>query len=134
MVGFSYQIQIRHILVDKESVAQLLKETIEEVKDQVGKVKMLMRLAEKYSLCSTKEDGGNLGWLEMACDDPRIREYRPVFENQELEKIVREGIQNRTLVAEEVFGPVKTNEGYHILMIANQFGEERYTEFTGSAI
>ena len=66
MAGATHQIQIRHILVEKKDVAELLKETIDSIPGETARVKMLMTLAEKYSVCSaSKEDGGNLGWLEV---------------------------------------------------------------------
>ncbi len=134
MVGFSYQIQVRHIVVDKIEVAELLKGTINEVKSATGRVQMLMRLAEKYSLCSSKEDGGNLGWIELSSDDPRIKEYEPVLKNQELELAVREGVKDLTLTRSKAFGPVKTQEGFHLVMITQEFGSDRATAFTGSAL
>ncbi len=134
MVGFSHQIQIRHIVVEKKEVAELLKGTISEVKSATGRTQMLMRLAEKYSLCSTKEDGGNLGWIELSSDDPRIRGYEPVLKNVELEQIIREGVKDMTLNRGEVFGPVQTEEGFHLIMITNDFGSDRATAFTGSSL
>jgi len=134
MVGFSHQIQVRHIVVDKKEVAELLKGTIDEVKSATGRIQMLMRLAEKYSLCPSKEDGGNLGWIEMSSDDPRIRKYDPVLKNPELEQIIRQGVKDMTLNRGEVFGPVQTQEGFHLVMITNEFGSERSTAFTGSAL
>ena len=134
MVGFSHQIQVRHIVVDKKEVAELLKGTINEVKSATGRVQMLMRLAEKYSLCSSKEDGGNLGWIELSSDDPRIKGYDPVLKNQELEQAVREGVKDLTLARGEAFGPVQTHEGFHLVMITQEFGSERSTAFTGSAL
>ena len=134
MVGFSHQIQVRHIVVDKIEVAELLKGTINEVKSATGRVQMLMRLAEKYSLCSSKEDGGNLGWIELSSDDPRIKGYDPVFKNQELEQAVREGVKDLTLARGEAFGPVQTQEGFHLVMITQEFGSDRATAFTGSAL
>ena len=92
MVGFSHQVQVRHIVVDKKEVAELLKATINEAKTPTARIKMLMRLAEKYSLCPSKEDGGNLGWIELSSDDPRIKDYKPVLKNEELESIIRQGI------------------------------------------
>jgi hypothetical protein len=134
MVGFSHQIQVRHIVVDKKEVAELLKGTIDEVKSATSRIQMLMRLAEKYSLCPSKEDGGNLGWIEMSSDDPRIRKYDPVLKNAELEQIIRQGVKDMTLNRGEVFGPVQTQEGFHLVMITNEFGSERSTAFTGSAL
>ncbi len=134
MVGFSHQIQVRHIVVDKKEVAELLKWTIDEVKSATGRIQMLMRLAEKYSLCPSKEDGGNLGWIEMSSDDPRIRKYDPVLKNSELEQIIRQGVKDMTLNRGEVLGPVQTQEGFHLVMITNEFGSERSSAFTGSAL
>lgn len=134
MVGFSHQIQVRHIVVDKKEVAELLKGTIDEVKTANGRIQMLMRLAEKYSQCDSKEDGGNLGWIELGSDDPRIKEYDPVLKNVELEKIIRQGIRDMTLNRGELFGPVQTQEGYHLVMMSNEFGSERTAAFTGSAL
>jgi hypothetical protein len=134
MVGFSHQIQVRHIVVEKQEIAELLKGTISEVKSATGRTQMLMRLAEKYSLCSSKEDGGNLGWIELSSDDPRIRGYEPVLKNAELEEIIREGVKDMTLNRGEVFGPVQTPEGFHLIMITNDFGSDRATAFTGSSL
>lgn len=134
MVGFSHQIQVRHIVVDKQEIAELLKSTIDEIKSANGRVKMLMRLAEKYSLCPSKEDGGNLGWIELASDDPRIKEYKPVLENTELEQIIRQGVKDFTMEAGKLFGPVKTQEGFHLILITQEFGSERSKAFTGSAL
>jgi hypothetical protein len=134
MVGFSHQIQVRHIVVEKQEVAELLKGTITEIKAATGRIQMLMRLAEKYSLCDSKEDGGNLGWIELSSDDPRIRGYEPVLKNADLEQIIREGVKDMTLNRGEVFGPVQTPEGFHLVMITNDFGSDRATAFTGSSL
>ena len=134
MVGFSHQIQVRHILVDKKEVAELLKGTIGEIKASTGRIKMLMRLAEKYSLCPTKEDGGNLGWIELSSDDPRMTEPPRVLKNQELEDIIRQGVRDNLLLKGQPYGPVQTSQGYHLLIISNEFGSDRSTEFTGSAL
>lgn len=134
MVGFSHQIQVRHLVVDKKEVADLLKATIDEVKTSAGRIKMLMRLAEKYSLCPSKEDGGNLGWIELASDDPRIKEYDPVLKNAELEQIIRQGVKDLTMEAGKVAGPIETSEGFHLVMITQEFGAERSSSFTGSAL
>ena len=134
MVGFSHQIQVRHIVVEKQEVAELLKGTINEIKSATGRTQMLMRLAEKYSLCASKEDGGNLGWIELSSDDPRIRGYDPVLKNADLEQIIREGVKDMTLNRGEVFGPVQTPEGFHLIMITNDFGSDRASAFTGSSL
>lgn len=136
MVGFSHRIQIRHIVVDKVEVAELLKSTINEAKNATGRVQMLMRLAEKYSLCSSKEDGGNLGWMELAADDAAIRRTEPdrALENQELEDIIRDNTRRMLMKRGILFGPVETSQGHHLIIISNEFGEERAPEMTGSAL
>lgn len=134
MVGFSHQVQIRHIVVAQKEVADLLKETIDESKDAQARVKMLMTLAGKYSLCASKNDGGNLGWLEMACDDPRHTEYNPVLKNVPLEKIIREAVQQDDLLQGVLYGPVETEEGFHLIMLCQQFGDENAQHFTGSSL
>ena len=58
MAGASFQVQIRHILVDKKEVADLLAETIQAASPGVAQVQLLMKLAGKYSICSSKDDGG----------------------------------------------------------------------------
>ncbi|MFQ5481270.1 MAG: peptidylprolyl isomerase [Nitrospinaceae bacterium] len=134
MVGLSHRIQVRHILVDKPEVAALLKSTIDDVGTSAGRTKMLMRLAEKYSLCPTKKDGGNLGWIELSCNDPRIRDYEPVLENQELEEIIRTAVRNLKIRKGLLYGPAKTQAGHHLILISNEFGGENADAFTGSAV
>lgn len=128
MAGASFQIQIRHILVDDEEVVELLKETINSVKSGTGRVQMLMKLAGKYSKCPSREDGGNLGWLEMGWNaaDPRTpRGGFKKLENEELYDIISERLDKRTLSGKIANGPVKTHEGYHLFMIANEFHTNR---------
>ena len=128
MAGASFQIQVRHILVDDEQVAELLKETINSIKSGTGRVQMLMKLAGKYSKCPSKEDGGNLGWLEMGWNiaDPRVpRGGFKKLDNLELYDIIDEGLDKRTLESKIAVGPVKTHEGYHLFMIANEFHTDR---------
>jgi hypothetical protein len=74
--GADHQIQVRHILVETKEVADLLKETIEAAPSEAGRVKTLMRLAAKYSTCHTKNDGGNLGWVEVVWDPTESRQPR----------------------------------------------------------
>lgn len=128
MAGASFQVQIRHILVDDEEVAKLLKETINTPKSGTERVKLLMKMAEEYSKCSSKADGGNLGWLEMGWNisDPRVpRGGFKKLENEELHNTISEGLDKKTLLSKIAFGPVKTHEGFHLVMVANEFTTNR---------
>ena len=128
MAGRSQQVQVRHILVDNEELATLLKETVEASPSETGRVKLLMKLAGKYSQCESKEDGGNLGWIEIgwAVEDPRNPRggYKPL-DNAELNKFIHDGISNLSILKGKVYGPVKTSEGYHVVMVANEFKTDR---------
>jgi hypothetical protein len=128
MAGASFQVQIRHILVDDKEVAALLMETINTPKVGTERVKLLMKMAEKYSKCPSKTDGGNLGWLEMGWNiaDPRVpRGGFKKLENEELYDAISEGLKKKTLLSKIAFGPVKTHEGYHLVMVSNEFVTNR---------
>tara|TARA_B100000686_G_scaffold8057_1_gene8084 strand:- start:177 stop:572 length:396 start_codon:yes stop_codon:yes gene_type:complete len=124
MAGATHQIQIRHILLDKKEVADLLKETIESLSNETARVQMLMKLAVKYSTCiSSKEDGGNLGWLEVGWNKKDPRQPRGGFkalDNEELNDFIIKGIEEMSLNKGELFGPVETYEGYHIGIICQE--------------
>lgn len=128
MAGASFQIQIRHILVGKKEVADLLFETIGAVKPGVPQVQMLMKLADKYSTCPSKGDGGNLGWLEMGWNPADPRKPRGGFkklDNEELQDIITGKLERKEIERGRVFGPVQTHAGYHVLIIANEYKTDR---------
>lgn len=128
MAGASFQVQVRHILVDDIEVAKLLSETINSSKSGTGRVQMFMKLAEKYSKCPTKEDGGSLGWLEMGWNvaDPRVpRGGFKKLENEELYNFISAGLDDKSIVSKVANGPIKTHEGFHVFMIANEFHTNR---------
>ena len=129
MAGATHQIQIRHILVEKKEVADLLWEMIESIPKEAGRVKMLMKLAGKYSICSaSKEDGGNLGWVEVGWNKSDPRQPRGGFiklNNDELDDFIREGLEKMTLHKGRVFGPVESYEGFHIGIICQEVKLDR---------
>ena len=129
MAGATHQIQIRHILLDKKEVADLLKETIESLPNETARVQMLMKLAEKYSICtSSKEDGGNLGWLEVGWNKKDPRQPRGGFKtlsNEELNDFIMKGVEEMSLNKGKVFGPIETYEGYHIGIICQEVKLDR---------
>ena len=90
---------------------------------------MLMKLAAKYSICSTsKEDGGNLGWLEVGWNKTDPRQPRGGFKklsNDELNDFIVDGVDKRTLLKGIVFGPFESYEGFHIGIICQEVKLDR---------
>ena len=128
MAEASLQIQVRHIQVAKKEIADLLVETIGETKAGVPQVQLLMKLAGKYSDCSSKSDGGNLGWVEMGWNPEDPRKPRGGFqklENEELHDIISQALEKNEMAQGAVYGPVETRQGYHILIISNEFKTDR---------
>ena len=129
MAGATHQIQVRHILVEKKEVAELLKETIDSIPGETGRIQMLMKLTEKYSICSaSKEDGGNLGWLEVGWNKNDPRQPRGVFKelgNDDLDAFIRDGLEKMTLHKGIVFGPVESYEGFHIGIMCQEVKLDR---------
>ena len=129
MAGATHQIQIRHILLDKKEVADLLKETIESLPNETARVQMLMKLAGKYSFCtSSKADGGNLGWLEVGWNKNDPRQPRGGFKtlsNEELNDFIMKGVEEMSLNKGKVFGPIETYEGYHVGIICQEVKLDR---------
>ena len=129
MAGATHQIQIRHILLDKKEVADLLKETIESLPNETARVQMLMKLAGKYSICnSSKEDGGNLGWLEVGWNKNDPRQPRGGFKilsNEELNDFIMKGVEEMSLNKGKVFGPIETYEGYQVGIICQEVKLDR---------
>jgi parvulin-like peptidyl-prolyl isomerase len=128
MAGASYQIQVRHIQVAKKEIADLLVETIGAAKAGVPQVQMLMKLAGKYSNCPSKNDGGNLGWVEMGWNPEDPRKPRGGFKklkNEELHDIICQALEKKEMVQGKIYGPVQTSEGYHAVIIASEFKTDR---------
>lgn len=129
MAGATHQIQIRHILVEKKEVADLLMETIGSLPTEAARVQMLMKLAGKYSVCpASKEDGGNLGWLEVGWNKSDPRQPRGGFKklsSDELNNFIVEGIAKMTLHKGILFGPFESYEGFHVGIICQEVKLDR---------
>ena len=129
MAGATHQIQIRHILVENKEVADLHKETNESIPAETSRVNMLMKLAGKSSICSaSKDDGGNLGWLEVGRNKSDPRQPRGGFSklnNVGLDDLRREGLEKMTLHRGRVVGPVESCEGFHVGMICEEVKLDR---------
>ena len=103
-------------------------ETISAAKSGVPQVQLLMKLAGKYSTCPSKTDGGNLGWMELGWNKADPRQPRGGFkklENEELHDIICAALEKTTIEQGTVYGPVQTEEGFHVLIIANEFKTDR---------
>jgi len=129
MAGATHQIQIRHVLVEKKDVAELLIETIDSISTETARVQMLMNLAGKYSVCAaSKDDGGNLGWLEVGWNKSDPRQPRGGFKslsNDELNDFILDGIEKMTLLKGRVFGPFESYEGFHVGIICQEVKLDR---------
>ena len=128
MAGSSFQIQVRHIQVASKQVANLLAETIGEAKSGVAQVQLLMKFSKKYSNCHSKDDGGNLGWVEMGWNPEDPRSPRGGFKklgNDELHDLICNALNKNEIHQGRVYGPVQTKQGHHVLIIANEFKTDR---------
>ena len=104
-------------------------ETVGSTKAGVPQVQLLMKLAGKYSTCRSKDDGGNLGWVEMGWNPEDPRKPRGGFrklENEELHDIIGKALEKNEIEQGVVFGPVQTKQGYHVVIISNEFKTNRY--------
>ena len=81
-----------HILVNSEKDAQSIMARLE-------KGEKFEDLAKRFSKCPSKSKGGNLGWFGKG-------DMVPEFENAAFS--AQKGA---------VFGPVKTQFGYHIILV-----------------
>lgn len=81
-----------HILVNSEKDAQNILARLE-------KGESFEALAKRFSKCPSKSKGGNLGWFGKG-------EMVPEFENAAF--AAKKG---------EVVGPVKTEFGYHLILV-----------------
>jgi peptidyl-prolyl cis-trans isomerase C len=84
-----------HILVNSEKDAQNILARLE-------KGESFEALAKRFSKCPSKSKGGNLGWFGKGDMVP------------EFEKACFEGKKG------DIVGPIKTQFGYHIIMINDQ--------------
>lgn len=88
-------VRASHILVEDEKLAKELKEKIESGED-------FSYVAKKYSICPSKENGGDLG------------EFGKGVMVKEFEKAAF------SLDVGEVSQPVKTQFGYHIILVTSK--------------
>jgi len=85
----------RHILVDTEA------ECI-DIKTQINEGADFSEMAREYSLCPSREQGGDLGEFSPG---QMVEEFDTVVFNEEIGK---------------VHGPIKTQFGYHLIEITRR--------------
>jgi peptidyl-prolyl cis-trans isomerase C len=89
------QVRAAHILIPDEKKAKDLKAKIDAGEDFAD-------LAKKWSHCPSKKKGGDLGWFKKG---DMVPEFEDACFNGKKGQVV---------------GPVKTEFGYHIIMINDQ--------------
>ena len=95
-------LQVSHIVLTTEELAQVVLDSLKDIDDAALKMKMFERLARKYSACGSRKKGGDLGWLEPLSQAPEL--YQAAHESP----------------LGDVRGPVKTKYGYHIFIITDE--------------
>lgn len=94
------QVKAKHILVDEEKTA-------EEIAKEIAEGKSFEDAAREYSTCPSKEKGGDLGYFGKGQMVP------------EFEKAAFEGTVG------EILGPVKTQFGYHLILVEDKKEEQK---------
>lgn len=95
-------VQISHIVLTTEDIANVLLEHLKSYDNYDHMMKAFAKMAKKYSACSSRNQGGDLGPLEVHTSAPELYEAAmkaPVKEAQ---------------------GPVKTKFGYHIFVLTDE--------------
>lgn len=94
------QVKAKHILVDEEKTA-------EDIAKEIAEGKSFEDAAREYSTCPSKEKGGDLGYFGKGQMVP------------EFEKAAFEGAVG------EILGPVKTQFGYHLILVEDKKEEQK---------
>lgn len=93
------QVRAKHILVEKEVQAK-------EILSEIEAGKSFEDAAKEYSTCPSKEKGGDLGYFKKG-------QMVPEFEKAAFEAAVG-----------ELTGPVKTQFGYHLILVEDKKEEQ----------
>ncbi len=95
-------VQISHIVLTTQDIADVLLEHLKSYDDYDQMMKAFAKMAKKYSACSSRNQGGDLGPLEVHTSAPELYEAA-------MNAPVR-----------EVQGPVKTKFGHHIFVLTDE--------------
>ncbi len=112
------QIRVSHIVLSTGELAELLLENLKSCESRELMLKTFARLATKYSACGTRDQGGDLGFLDFNTAAP------------ELEKAALEAPVG------EVQGPIQSKFGYHVFVITEEqeMGDTGIDGITGTSI
>ena len=97
-------VRVSHIVLTTEDVARVLLEHFQSFDKKEQMLKSFQKQAKKYSACGSRNQGGDLGFMEVHTSAPEL--YKAVMAAPVL----------------EVCGPVKTKFGYHIFVITEEEG------------
>ncbi|MCH7623092.1 MAG: peptidylprolyl isomerase [Nitrospinae bacterium] len=95
-------VQISHIVLTTNDLANVLLEHLKSYDDYDQMMKAFAKVAKKYSACSSRKQGGDLGPLEVHTSAPELYEAA-------MKAPVR-----------KVQGPVKTRFGHHIFVLTEE--------------
>lgn len=96
-------IRVSHILLTTEELASMIYSTLKETEDNRELLfKMFRKLASKYSACSSRNKGGDIGFIEF---NTNAREL------EEAAMATPVGV---------VGGPIKSRFGYHVFLVTEE--------------
>ncbi len=95
-------VQISHIVLTTQDIADVLLEHLKSYDDYDQMMKAFAKMAKKYSACSSRNQGGDLGPLEVHTSAPELYEAA-------MKAPVR-----------QIQGPVKTKFGHHIFVLTEE--------------
>ena len=97
-------VQISHIVLTTQELANVLLEHFQSFDDREAMLKSFAKQAKKYSACGSRNQGGDLGYLEVHTSAPEL--YQAVMKSE----------------VGKVGGPIHTKFGYHIFVITFEEG------------
>ena len=95
-------IKVSHIVLSTQEVAQTIYDGLKDIDNQELMFKTFAKMARKYSACGSRNQGGDLGFLEFNTNAV------------ELEKAALASTVG------QVGGPVQSKFGYHVFVITEE--------------
>lgn len=95
-------IRVSHIVLSTKELADVLYDHLRSYEDKQLLMKTFAKLAKKYSACGSRNNGGDLGFLEQHTAAPELLNAA------------------QQSPANEICGPVKTRFGYHVFIITEE--------------